>query len=246
MDISTEAGQATQAIGTATADVTETAGTATPDAGAPDILATTGTRPPGAGAPVTAGPVTPSRGPKHRRRRGARRSRRRLIVEWVVILAVAAGLALLVRAYVAQTFYVPSGSMEPTLQVGDRILVDKLSYHLHGVGRGDIIVFRRPPRETADLVPDLVKRVIGLPGDTVAGRDGNVYVNGKLLAQPWLRPGVRTAPFGPVTVPPGQYFVMGDNRSVSYDSRDWGPVPASYIVGKVVLRIWPLSRFGFP
>ncbi len=113
-----------------------------------------------------------------------------------MVLVVALVLAVGVRTYVAQMFYIPSGSMLPTLQIGDRIVVDKLSYHLHGVHRGDIVVFRRPPLEQADY-SDLVKRVIGLPGDTIASVDGRVYIDGKPLAEPWLpspAPAPRRAP----------------------------------------------------
>ena len=137
--------------------------------------------------------------------------------------------------------------MEPTLQIGDRILVDKLGYHLHSVHRGDIVVFSRPPKETADLVSDLVKRVIGLPGETVSAKGGAVYIDGHRLNEPWLPPVDRgtTQAFPPMTVPKGDYFVMGDNRAVSYDSRSWGPLPSSYIVGRVVMRIWPITRITF-
>ena len=198
---------------------------------------------------------TPHGRPGHRpgrhsgRRPGRTRNRRwlRVVIEWAVIILVVFGAAVLVRAFVFQTYYIPSGSMEPTLQIGDRILVDKLSYHLHAVHRGDIVVFRRPPTETADLVPDLVKRVIGLPGETISGQGGNVYINGKPLPEPWL-PQIdkdTTSNFGPIKIPQGDYFVMGDNRTVSYDSRAWGPLPRSYIVGRVVMRIWPVSRINF-
>ena len=109
----------------------------------------------------------------------------RWLVEWGLVLVVALLLALGVRTFVAQMFYIPSGSMLPTLQIGDRIVVDKLSYQLHAVHRGDIVVFRRPPLEQAPYA-DLVKRVIGLPGDTVSAVDGRVYIDGKPLNEPWL------------------------------------------------------------
>jgi signal peptidase I len=170
------------------------------------------------------------------------------------VIVVALGLALGVRAYVAQMFYIPSGSMLPTLQVGDRIVVDKLSYRLHGVHRGDIVVFRRPPLE---LVPyaDLVKRVIGLPGDTVSSVDGRVYIDGKPLAEPWLptpQPVTSPSPVAqafslahPYTVPAGEYFVMGDNRTNSEDSRYFGPIPSNLIVGKMAFVAWPLDDSGW-
>jgi signal peptidase I len=172
-----------------------------------------------------------------------RRRRKRAIIEWVLVLLVALGVAVGMRTYVVQTFYIPSGSMEPTLNPGDRILVDKLSYHLHAVHRGDIIVFARPPGETLEPgVNDLVKRVIGLPGETISGQNGQVYINGKPLAEPWLPKGVVTGNFAPVHIPKGYYFVMGDNRGFSSDSRVFGPISGSLIVGRVVMRIWPLSH----
>jgi signal peptidase I len=170
--------------------------------------------------------------------------RGRLVVEWLVLLAVAVAVAFGVRAYVIQSYLIPSASMEPTLMVGDRILVNKLSYHLHGVGRGDVVVFATPPKEAADTaVKDLVKRVIGLPGDVIWSKGGRVYIDGKVLAEPWLPPGTVTMDLPRQTVPPNEYFVMGDNRSDSQDSRYFGPIPRSLIVGRAVVRFWPLSRF---
>jgi signal peptidase I len=174
----------------------------------------------------------------------------RWVFEWVAVLAVALVLALGVRMYVAQMFYIPSGSMLPTLQVGDRIVVDKLSYRFHAVDRGNIVVFRRPPLEDADYA-DLVKRVIGLPGDTISSVNGRVYINGTPLAEPWLpkpQPPTFPSPLSyafslnrPYTVPAGEYYVMGDNRTDSEDSRYFGPIPASLIVGKMAFVAWPLS-----
>lgn len=162
---------------------------------------------------------------------------------------VALVVALLVRTYVAQTFYIPSTSMYPTLKAGDRIVVNKLAFVIGSVQRGDIVVFRRPPAEHCGgpAVPDLVKRVIGMPGDVISASGGHVDIDGHRLAEPWL-PHVSstyTSTFAPVRVPKGEYFVMGDNRVDSCDSRYWGPVKSSYIVGKVDLIIWPLSQFRF-
>jgi signal peptidase I len=166
------------------------------------------------------------------------------------VLIVALLLAVGVRTFVAQMFFIPSGSMLPTLQIGDRIVVDKLSYHLHGVERGDIVVFKRPPLEHA-AYSDLVKRVIGLPGDTVSAVDGRVYIDGKPLAEPWLptpAPPTTASPLPdgfslnhPYVVPKGEYYVMGDNRTDSEDSRYFGPIPKSLIVGKMAFKSWPLS-----
>jgi signal peptidase I len=169
------------------------------------------------------------------------------MVEWAVVVLLALVVAVVVRTYVFQTFYIPSGSMEPTLMIGDRIIVDKLAFDFHPVERGDIVVFRRPPGERRECagpeVTDLVKRVIGLPTETISARGGKVYITGKPLAEPWLPAQYAyTAPFGPVKIPKGDYFMMGDHRTNSCDSRYWGPLPSSYIVGEVVMRIWPPSR----
>ncbi len=177
----------------------------------------------------------------------------------VVVVAIVA--ALLLRAFVVQTFFIPSGSMEPTLNIGDRIVVDKLAYHLHGVDRGNIVVFRRPADENCGGTPvaDLVKRVIGLPGETISltkGSRGYVEINGKRLNETWLPssvqgmtfPGPAGTPYNltkPYLIPANHYFVMGDNRSDSCDSRYWGPISRSLIVGKVDVRVWPLSGLRF-
>ena len=166
----------------------------------------------------------------------------------VVVVALLA--AFLVRTFVFQTFYIPSGSMEPTLQIGDRIIVSKLSYHLHSVHRGDIVVFHAPPKEAtvcADpTVKDLVKRVIGLPGETIWSQGNTIYINGAALAQPWF-PATALGPAIPKqTIPANNYFVMGDNRTNSCDSRMWGPLPGGDLIGHVILKIWPLSQFGTP
>ena len=182
----------------------------------------------------------------------------RWIVELVVVVVVAVLAAMLLRTFVVATYSIPSGSMEPTLQIGDRIVVDKLSYHLHGIGRGDIVVLSTPPTENCAGPPvsDLVKRVIALPGEIIALEDGRVLINGRLYPEPFLPPNLRNDTYpGPSTapyalhaayrVPAGDVYVMGDNRPDSCDSRYWGPIRQSTIVGKVDLRIWPLSRIGF-
>ncbi|MGH9043383.1 MAG: signal peptidase I [Acidimicrobiales bacterium] len=174
---------------------------------------------------------------------------RRAAFEWVAIVLIAVLVAFLMRAFVVQTFFIPSASMSPTLKVGDRILVNKLAYKLHGVGRGDIVVFKHPPAEHCGTeVDDLVKRVIGLPGETISDTNGTIFIDAKPLAQPWLPkndPGTFTPSFRAVHIPQNDYFVMGDNRVISCDSRFWGFVPRSLIVGKVEMRIWPPSRVGF-
>ncbi len=201
--------------------------------------------PDGPGGP--GGPDGPH-GPDGERPPAHRRSARRWITEWVVIVLVAVAVAFGVRTFVVQTYFVPSTSMWPTLKAGDRIVVNKLS---GAPGVGDIIVFKRPPAEQCggSPVPDLVKRVIGLPGQTVSARGGKVYITGKLLKEPWLpkhdTAHIRTTMTKPQTVPKGDYFVMGDNRIDSCDSRMWGPVKGSYVVGQVFLILWPPSQFRF-
>jgi signal peptidase I len=192
------------------------------------------------------GPVwgdTPSAPPPatHRARRGSR-----WIIEWAIVLVVAVVVAVGIRTYVVQTFFIPSASMEPTLMIGDRILVDKISYHLHPIHRGDIVVFATPPGEDAGPnVKDLVKRIIGLPGETISSAGGQVVINGRLLREPFLPPGTVTTGIVTQKVPPYEYFVMGDNRSDSQDSRFFGPIHRSLIVGRVVVKIWPLTSFHF-
>ena len=169
----------------------------------------------------------------------------RLVTEWIIILIVALTISFLMRAYVVQTFYIPSGSMEPTLQIGDRIIVSKLSSELGTIHRGDILVFRAPPAEhCGEPVTDLVKRVIGLPGDQLTSKGNTIYVNGSALRETWTHYEPLGPAIGHVSVPANSYFMMGDNHPDSCDSRMWGSVPKSDIIGKVFLRIWPLSRFG--
>lgn len=187
-------------------------------------------------APDTAaGEQHPGSKPRHARK----------LAEWLGVVLVAVLVAVLLRAFVVQTFYIPSASMEPTLMVGDRIIVSKLSYHLHAVHRGNIIVFKRPPAENCggEPVADLVKRVVGLPGETISSRGNQVLINGKAIEQPWLPKGSVLGPAIPPTkIGPDAVYVLGDNRTNSCDSRMWGTVKEQLIVGHVVLRIWPLSQ----
>lgn len=179
----------------------------------------------------------------------------RAVIEWGIILLVVVLSTVVLRTFVVQSFYIPSGSMLPTLQIGDRIIVDKLSYRFHDPQRGDIVVFARPPLED-QLYTDLVKRVVGLPGETISSKNGAVYINGKQLHEPWLPPGSQSFTGalaggdahqefdlpGPVKIPPGEYYVMGDNRRNSEDSRFFGPIPKSLIVGRAVAVVWPLGH----
>ena len=178
----------------------------------------------------------------------------RTLTEWVIILMAVVLCTLLLRTYVVQSFSIPSLSMYPTLQVGDRIIVNKLSYDLHDIHRGDIVVFARPKLEDQEYA-DLVKRVIGLPGETISSRACRIYINGKQLSEPWLPPGPDSCSTslpgdahpqfdlpGPVKIPPGEYYVMGDIRTDSEDSRFFGPIPKSLIVGRAVAVVWPLGH----
>ena len=162
---------------------------------------------------------------------------------WGIVILGALAISFGIRGYLIQTFSIPSASMVPTLQVGDRILVNKQASDLSELSRGDIVVFEKPETLASDL-DHLVKRMIGLPGDTVEGRDGQVWIDGEPLAEPWLPDGVVTDAFGPVVVPDGEVFFMGDNRTQSQDSRVFGTVSADNIVGRVFFRIWPLDRVG--
>jgi signal peptidase I len=174
-----------------------------------------------------------------------RRSRTRNAVEWSIIIGGAVIVALLVKTFLLQAFYIPSGSMIPTLKIKDRVLVNKLSYDLHGVHRGDIVVFKSPEANTGST-KDLIKRVVGLPNETIEFRDGGkLYVNGQLKEEGYLSDGTVTADLAPTKVPDKHYFMMGDNRGQSRDSRVFGPVPKSSIIGRAFVRVWPLNKFRF-
>ena len=159
-------------------------------------------------------------------------------------VGIGLGLALGFHTAVAELRSIPSASMSPTLAVGDRLIVEKLSYDFHPPRRGDIVVFKAPPELIKQTIKDdLIKRVIGIPGDVVAINHGNVYVNGNELSEPYLaeRPDYG---YGPVTVPSDQYFVLGDNRNHSYDSHDWGFVPGRNIIGHAAFRLDPIRQAG--
>jgi signal peptidase I len=177
-----------------------------------------------------------------------KKPRRRALIEWTAIIVVAVLVSFLLRTFAFQTFFIPSGSMEPTLQIGDRIIVNKLAVSWGTINIGDIVVFKAPPAEncdSADPVTDLVKRVIGIPGDTLTSKGNTIYVNGVALKEKWPHTEPLGQPITKITLNPNMYFMMGDNHSDSCDSRMWGPVPRSDIIGKAFLRIWPLSRIGF-
>ena len=186
------------------------------------------------------------------RTRGATKGR--LVREVGLVATIAVAVAVLLRLFVVQTYFIPSLSMYPTLKEGDRIVVDKLSYRLHAVHQGDIVVFARPSDENCGgpPVPDLVKRVIGLPGQTISLAQGHVVLDGTRLHESWLPaseqgvtevgpPGRSYDLIHPYKIPANHYFVMGDNRENSCDSRWWGPISGSLIVGQVDLRVWPIT-----
>jgi signal peptidase I len=168
-------------------------------------------------------------------------------IRLLVLVVVAALLAFGLRAFVVEPFWIPSESMEPTLHGcagcnNDRLLVDKLSYKLHAVHRGDVVVFHRPPGvEAPESV--LIKRIIGLPGEKISGHNGEVWIGDRPLEESYVNPACHgTTDFEPLTVPSGRYFVMGDNRCNSSDSRVFGPIPRSSIIGRAFLIIWPVGR----
>ncbi len=169
----------------------------------------------------------------------------RTVIEWIAVLVGAIVVALIVRTYLLQAFSIPSASMEGSLEIRDRLLVNKLSYHFGDVERGDIVVFERP-ETLASPYDDLIKRVIGLPGDVVEGHDNQVFVNGEALLEPYLDADVSIGDFAPIDVPAGHVFVMGDNRNDSTDSRVFGPIDVDRIEGEAFLRYWPLPRIGTP
>ena len=186
----------------------------------------------------------------------------RVIVDWVVTIVGAVAIVLLVKAYVVNPYRIPSSSMEPTLhcaqpasgceaRFSDRVLANRFIYHFRDPRRGEIVVFDTPDaaRIKCGAGGTFVKRLIGLPGETVEGRlergEGYVFINGKQLQEPYIEPDRRpTDAFGPVKVPPNSYFMMGDNRSQSCDSREWGTVPRGNLIGKVFATYWPPNRIS--
>jgi signal peptidase I len=179
-------------------------------------------------------------------------SHTRTILEYAVLAVVAISVALLVQAYLVKPYRIPSQSMENTLLIGDRVLVDRISWRFGEPHRGDIVVFHSPFKG-----PVLIKRIIGMPGDTVSLSGGHVYINGHPLKEPYVRrvdgQPEPTDPFSnglpwsleePFHVPAGHYFMMGDNRTDSGDSREFGPVARNQLVGRAFARYWPPSRIG--
>ena len=186
----------------------------------------------------------------------------RVVVDWAVTIIGAIAIVLLVKAFVVNPYRIPSSSMEPTLhcarpasgceaRFSDRVLANRFIYHLRDPRRGEIIVFDTPDaaRVKCGAGGTFVKRLIGLPGDTVEVRLkqglGYVFINGEQLREPYLKADRRSSEeFGPVKVAPGHYFMMGDNRAQSCDSREWGTVPRNNLIGKVFATYWPPNRLS--
>ena len=179
----------------------------------------------------------------------------KVLRDWLVVIGVALVAALLVRVYVLQQFYISGPSMETTMFGNDRVLVNKMSYRLHDVHRGDVVVFDRITTNGADVAhDDLIKRVVGLQNEHIEIKNCVVYIEDKPLAEPYLpeRDTSRTDPaqkcrmvnMRRIVIPAHHVFVMGDNRPESFDSRSFGSIPESLIVGRAFAVVWPLSRFA--
>jgi signal peptidase I len=165
----------------------------------------------------------------------------RSLVEWAAVIVGALVVALLVKTFLFQAFSIPSGSMQPTLRPGDRVMVNKLSYRFGDIERGHLIVFERPPSMPELATKDLIKRVIALPGESVEARDGVVHIDGAALDEPYLPEGTRTENLPRQTIPEGHYLVLGDNRGSSQDGRAFGPIAEELVIGRAFLRIWPVA-----
>jgi signal peptidase I len=171
---------------------------------------------------------------------------RKIFTDNVRLVTVALAIALVVRFFIAEPRYIPSPSMMPTLAVGDRILVEKVSYHLQPPSRGDIVVFEPPPQLQDygySIRQAFIKRVIGLPGDTVQVSQGMVFINGQPLSEPYILEPPEYEML-PVRVPMNSLFMMGDNRNDSNDSHVWGFLPIENAIGRAAFRFWPLDKIG--
>ena len=166
------------------------------------------------------------------------------IIELVKTLVSAGVLAIGIRACVAEARFIPSESMLPTLEIDDRLIVEKISYRFRKPERGDVVVFSPTDAlKEQNYNEAFIKRVIGLPGDTVEVKNGNVLVNNKELTEKYILDAPNYQ-YGPIQVPKGQYLVLGDNRNNSYDSHYWGFVPLDNVIGRATVRFWPPSRLG--
>ncbi|MEX1043517.1 MAG: signal peptidase I [Acidimicrobiia bacterium] len=194
----------------------------------------------------------------------AEEPKRSFLSELPFLLLAALFVAVVIKTFVVQPFYIPSGSMIPTLLIDDRVMVSKVSFILGEPERGDVIVFENPyapdidesfpeavVRSTLEALgirtsgnDDLIKRIVGLGGETVEVRDNRVLIDGVPLDEPYLQPGVAMGDFGPRAIAPDELFMMGDNRNESSDGRVFGPIPRDDVIGKAVFRIWPMDRLG--
>jgi signal peptidase I len=182
----------------------------------------------------------------------------RVTIDWLVTIVGAILIVLAIKQWVVNPYRIPSSSMEPTLHcarpgneceagISDRVLACRFCYHLWSPKRGDIIVFNTPPQAAQDCGSGgvFVKRLIGLPGETWEERNGYVYINGKKLDEPYIKPDRRDPDtHGPQKIPSGHYFMMGDNRRSSCDSRRWGTVSHDELIGKVIATYWPPQRLS--
>ena len=184
----------------------------------------------------------------------------RITIDWIVTIVGAIAIVLAIKAWVVNPYRIPSSSMEPTLhcarpgsgceaRFSDRVLANRFIYHFRKPKRGDIIVFKTPPlaKERCGAGGTFVKRLIGLPGETWEENDGDIFINGKKLIEPYVKADRKdtATSYPPRKIPKGMYFMMGDNRSQSCDSREWGPVPRKNLIGEVFAVYWPPNRIGF-
>lgn len=202
--------------------------------------------------------------------RGEAKSKTNSVVELIVIVLVAIGLALAIQAFIIKPYRIPSGSMEPTLKIGQRVLVNRIGMGFNGPHVGEIVVFH-PPKDAEQQVcgpaphmvtpggaacdapepeeasVNFIKRIVAGPGDTLYVKEGHAYVNGKRESDSYIDPcdGASECDFPkPIRIPAGHWFMMGDNRGESDDSRFWGPVPTSWIIGGAFATYWPPDRIG--
>ena len=212
----------------------------------------------------------PSTEPSQDEKDKAKRSGAGSVIEFFLIIAVALALALGIQAFFVKPFRIPSASMEPTLDIGQRVLVSRVNYHFGDPSRGDVVVFKppagadnnscgkeaepnngracsRPTRGKSDQ--NFIKRIVAVEGDRLKVLGGRVYINGKRQDEPFIEPDT-TCPIcnlpREITIPPDHLFMMGDNRGESADSREWGPVPEDNLVGQAFFTYWPPKRVGTP
>jgi signal peptidase I len=189
-------------------------------------------------------------------KRKAPKSQTRNVLEWVAVIGGAVIIAVVVRTFILQTFWIPSPSMSPTLVENDRVLVNKLAYKFHDVNRGDVVVFERPPNEPPSEIKDLIKRVVALPGEHVSIMDGKVSIDGRVLDEPYTHGLETVLDSCPITYTPGidtkagyeipkdHVLVLGDNRVNSHDGRCFGAIDEDLIVGRAFFLMWPPGHAG--